>query len=309
MQNVNLQLYDLNLLASLEVLLEECNISKAAQRLNTSQPSMSRKFARLREVFDDPLLIRSAGGYVKTPRAERLQAQLREPLDAIRGTLAPAAFDPARETGLFRIASLDYGEVVLVPTLDRMLNKVAPGVQLEMIQRQMYSTREVEEHAADVSIGVMPTKADSNCVIEPLMQDRYVCVMGKDHPIADQELTMESYLAYGHSIISTFIDQITTNEKALQSLGMRRRIVRKSPNFIAAHLSLNQTQLLLTSTARVAAEMIEWQDLVVKELPFQMEPVTIYLIWHLRNNNLARHRWFREQIIEAANTLPVIGKF
>ena len=104
MQNLNLQQVDLNLLASLEVLLEECNVTKAAQRLNISQPSMSRKFSRLKELFNDPLLIRNSGGYVKTPRAEWLQVQLREPLDVIRGTLSAPTFDPATESGFFRIA-------------------------------------------------------------------------------------------------------------------------------------------------------------------------------------------------------------
>ena len=99
--------------------------------------------------------------------------------------------------------------------------------------------------------------------------------MGKDHPLANQKLTLDSYLAYGHSIISSFTDQVTNNEKALRALGLKRRIARKSPNFIAAHYSLNQTQLLLTSTARLASELADWQDLVVKELPFELEPVTI----------------------------------
>ena len=309
MQNLNLQQIDLNLLASLEVLLEECNVTKAAQRLNISQPSMSRKFSRLRELFNDPLLIRNSGGYVKTPRAEWLQTQLREPLDVIRGTLTAPTFDPATENGFFRIATLDYGEVVLVPTLADLLKQSAPGVHLELVQRQMYSTHEVEEHSADVSVGVMPNKASSDCIVEPLMQDRYVCVMGKDHPLANQKLTLENYMAHGHSIISSFTDQLTNNEKALRALGLKRRIARKSPNFIAAHYSLNRTELLLTSTARVASELADWQDLVVKELPFDMEPVTICLIWHVRNNDIARQKWFRSQIAKAVESLPRIERF
>ena len=309
MQNLNLQQVDLNLLASLEVLLEECNVTKAAQRLNISQPSMSRKFSRLKELFNDPLLIRNSGGYVKTPRAEWLQVQLREPLDVIRGTLSAPTFDPATESGFFRIATLDYGEVVLVPKLAELLSEIAPGAHLELVQRQMYSAYEVEEHSADVSIGVRPNKANNHCIVEPLMKDRYVCVMGKDHPLASQKLTLESYMDYGHSIISSFTDQLTNNERALRSLGLKRQIARKSPNFIAAHYSLNKTQLLLTSTARIARELADWQDLVVKELPFEMEPVTICLIWHVRNNDIPRQKWFRDQIRKAVELLPKVEKF
>ncbi|NKB52109.1 MAG: LysR family transcriptional regulator [Rhizobiaceae bacterium] len=308
MQDVNLRSVDLNLLSSLEVLLEECDLTKAADRLNISQPTMSRTFARLRDTFRDPLLVRNAGGYVRTVRAEWLQSQLLEPLDIIRGTLATPVFEPSEETGMFKIASLDYGEIVLVPTLVRLLKETAPSVGLELVQRQMYSTHEVEKHTADVSIGVKPKDSSNKCIIEPLIHDRYVCVMGKNHPLADKELTLESYLAYGHSIISTFTDQITINENALRTLGLKRRIDRKSPNFVAAHYSLNQTQLLLTSTARVANELVNWQDLVVKELPFEMEPIVIYLIWHVRDDRFARHRWFREQIKRAASLLKPIDQ-
>jgi len=309
MQNIDLPSFDLNLLTALEVLLEECNVTQAAERLNISQPSMSRTYSRLRDALDDPLLIRTPNGYIKTPRAEWLQTQLKEPLISIRNTLAAPTYDPATESGVFKIGTLDYGEMVLIPILWQILDKACANARLDIVSRTIYSAQEIVDNKADVSIGVKPHSSFKNCTFEPLFEDRNVCVMSNDHPLADIDLTLEAYLAYGHSIFSTYTKQLSMIDSSLQSRGLKRRVVKRSPNFLAAHHLLGQTKLLLTTTARAVASIQKSQNLIVKELPFELEPVVLCQIWHVKNTNNLRHKWLREQITKAAAELTPVEKF
>ena len=132
MQQVNLNKVDLNLLVALDVLLDERHITKAASRLDLSQPAMSRTLARLRDAFDDPLLVRVAGGYERTARAEGLVQPLKQALEKVSLTFAKPTFDPATAIGTFRICTLDYTEVVISPVFMEIITRYAPGIQIEI---------------------------------------------------------------------------------------------------------------------------------------------------------------------------------
>lgn len=309
MHNLNLASVDLNLLTALEVILDERDMTKAANRLNVSQPSMSRKFTRLRETFHDPLLIRTDMGYVLTARAEWLQNQISEPMAAIRRAYEVPEFEPSRESGVVRIGSLDYGEIVLLPILEKQLRETAPNIGLEVVPRRLRSCSEILQHRADVSIGVLPQSMDDMCECEFLFEERYVCLMDKHHPLADKELTVDAYIAYEHSIINTPSGQLTGAEDVLRSLGLHRSIKRSSHNFVAALQSLPGTELLLTSGARLAKMFGPTLGLVVKELPINVDAVEIYQIWHVRNTNNVRNKWLRDQIEMAAKQLNPVESF
>lgn len=309
MQNVNLLSIDLNLLSSLEILLEEGDLQKTSARLNISQPSMSRTFARLRNVFHDELLIRTPDGYIKTPRAEWLQNNLEKPLATLRKALEAPNYNPSLEKGCFKIGTLDYAEVVLIPTLWESMNSICSGVNLEIVQRSMYSAYEIQTLKADVSIGVMPKTGLNNCNFEPIFKDRYVCVMCKDHPLAKGDLTLKGYLAYGHSVFKTASIQTSVIDEALKLLGMKRVIKKQSPNFLAAHRTLSKTDILLTSVAKLAVKIAKSENLTIKELPFDLEPIMIYQIWHVKNNHVLRQQWLRKQIKLAANNLQPVDIF
>jgi DNA-binding transcriptional LysR family regulator len=306
MQKLNLATVDLNLLVALEVLLQECHITNAARRLNMSQPSMSRTLARLRATFDDQLLSRTASGYIKTPRAEALEGQLAQTLEAARRTFAKATFDPGSADSVLRISTLDYGEAVVLPALTKLLQKSAPSIELDIQQREVYSASDIQSGGADIGIGVMPQGSTEGCVIQELITDRYVCVMCMDHPLANEELTVDSFLSYGHSIIVTSNRQNIPIDSSLSDLGLQRKIVRRSCHFLASLYSLRHTELLQTSVRRLADLLVSEQKLVIKELPFEVRPIQLYLMWHVRNHDDQAHRWIREQIFKAVEqvTLP-----
>lgn len=303
MQKMNLASLDLNLLVALEVLLQECHISNSARRLNMSQPTMSRTLSRLRDTFNDQLLVRTPKGYVKTPRAEELEEPLALTLMAAQRTFTRQSFDPKTANNVFRISTLDYGEAVILPILTQMLRKSAPNIELEVQNRDTYSISDIQSGKADFAIGVMPRGPTEGCVLEELLEDHYVCVMCSKHPLAHEPLTLESFLDHDHSILVSNTNVNIPIESWLSDVGMKRQIVRRSCHFLASLFSLKDTKMLQTSVKRLADLVADGQNLVVKELPFEVCPIQVYLTWHLRNNDDLAHKWFREQMFKAANSL------
>ena len=303
MHKLNLANLDLNLLVSLEVLLEECHVTRAAERLNMSQPTMSRTLARLRKMFDDPLLVQSPNGYLKSPRAEGLAPRIAGALSAIQMALANPDFEPADESGNFRICTRDYSEVLVIPTLMKLLNEAAPKLKLEVIPASIYSMTKVQDGTADVSLGVLPVGPIKNCVVEPLFEDRFVCVMSENHPDAGHPLTVESYLSCDHSAVDTASRPNIGIEEEILPNGLRRKVTKRSPYFLSSLFSIGQTELVQTAPYRFVKPMLEPLKLVIKELPFEAEPLRYCIAWHVRNDETPSHIWFREQIIKAARTV------
>ena len=303
MSEVDLAKIDLNLLVALDVLLEEQHVSKSATRLGLSQPAMSRTLSRLREAFNDPLIVRTHGTYAPTARAEALAGNLKAALSEVRGVFADAEFDPATASDIFRLSTLDYSELVVFPELFGAIRRAAPGVQIEVLQRTIFSIDEIVDGRADISVGLMPASLPKHCVTETLLQDDYVCVMHKNHPIAREPLTLENYLEHPHSIIHTGKAPGSYIDDSLALLGHTRRIVKRSPHFVASLFSIGDSDLLQTVPRRLAVPLLGAADLVMHDLPFELRPMVLSQMWHARNNNNAAHRWLRNQVRRAAQTV------
>ncbi len=307
MSKVDLRRVDLNLLVALEVLLEECHITNSANRLNLSQPAMSRTLSRLRMAFDDPLLIRVPNGYERTERAENLAERLKGTLSQIRLTFARPTFDPTTASGVFKIGALDYAELVVLPAFMRTVTDNAPNMQIEIVRKDFYSIDEVLDGSADLSIGIVPDTAPKHCMVQKLFNDDYVCAMHKDHPLANSELTMDGYLEYPHATIHTGPSHGSVIDDTLEQLGHKRFIAKRSPHFITSLMTLEESNLMQSTAKRSALALQKAADLVVKELPFPMKPVTISQTWHARHNHNPSHIWFREQVALAAKAPPDDG--
>ena len=303
MSEVDLTGIDLNLLVALDVLLDEQHVSKSAVRLGLSQPAMSRTLSRLRTVFDDPLIVRAQNGYAPTSRAEDLMVPLKAALSEIQGVFAASEFNPATAADIFRLSTLDYSELVLFPDLISRISTAAPGVQVEVLQRSIFSIDEILDGIADISIGLMPGNLPKHCMTEKLLEDDYVCVMHKDHPIAAQALTIESYLSYPHSIIHTGKSPGSFVDDALAQLGHTRRIAKRSPHFVASLFSIGKSDLLQTVPRRLVIPLLGSANLVMHDLPFELKPMVLSQIWHARNTNNPTHRWLREQVRLAAKSV------
>ena len=303
MSKVDLSSIDLNLLVALDVLLDELHVSKAAERLGLSQPAMSRTLARLRTVFDDPLIVRAQKGYAPTARAEILKSSLKTALMEVGRVFAETEFDPVRSLDTFRLSTLDYAELVIFPALMNNIRTTAPGVRVEVLQRTIFSIEEIVDGIADISIGLMPRSLPKHCASEMLFEDDYVCVMHKGHPIATESLTLENYLKFPHSIIHTGKAPGSFVDDELARLGHERKIVKRSPHFVASLFAIGHSDLLQTVPRRLALPIMKAADLVLHDLPFDLNPLRVSQMWHSRNTDNATHKWLRQQVQIATQSI------
>ncbi len=303
MSKVDLSSIDLNLLVALDVLLDELHVSNAAERLGVSQPAMSRTLTRLRVVFDDPLIVRAQKGYAPTARAEKLKNYLKTALMEVRRVFAETEFDPATALDTFRLSTLDYAELVLFPELMNNIRSAAPGVRIEVLQRSIFSIEEIVGGNADISIGLMPRSLPKHCESESLFEDDYVCVMHRGHPIARETLTLENYLKYPHSVIHTGKAPGSYVDDELAKLGHERNIIKRSPHFVASLFALGQSDMLQTVPRCLALPMMVAADLVLQDLPFNLNPMKVSQMWHSRNTDNTTHKWLRRQVQMAVQTV------
>ncbi len=198
---MNLSRIDLNLLVFLDALLRERNVTRAAQKLGMSQPALSSGLKRLRELFHDPLLIRTSEGMVPTERAQELEPLVREILANVEKAVTPEeAFDPATSDRVFRIMASDYAEMTLLPSLLAHLRNQAPGIVLDILTPSDVSFNDVELGKVDMVINrfdSMPQSFHQGVV----WRDTFSCVLPASNPISEN-LTLENYLSAHHIWVS-----------------------------------------------------------------------------------------------------------
>ncbi len=292
--------FDLNLLVSLQALLDERHVTRAAERLDLSQPAMSAGLARLRALLGDQILVRGPHGLGLTPRAEALAVQLRPVMAGIEQMVAPAAgFVPATSRRTFSLIGTDFVEYALLPALAALLSRDAPGVQL-MFKGPDF--RHIEERMAsgelDLAIGHCPAAPDA-LVRKAAFTEPFVCVARRNHPaIADATLLLETYAELQHAQVlpqdsPMYADAV---DGALAAVGMVRKVAVWQPSFLAVVAVVARTDLIATVPARVAALMAPSLPVVIHPLPLALPPSKIALYWHPRCKDDAGHAWFRQLV-------------
>lgn len=299
MQKMNLSSIDLNLLVVLDALLETRSTTRAAKRVALSQPATSHALARLRELFGDPLLVREGRGLAPTPFAAALAPRVRTALDAVRAAVAgPSPFDPGTSNRVFAIGTGDYAASVLLPTLVAKLANEAPRVELFV---KPYADASAETLAGDaVELvcsppvpGPRPTWARS----EVLFEERFVCVVRRDHPLGRGRLTLDRYCALPHVLVAP---RGTSREgavdDALARLGRRRRVAVAVPSFFVAPQIVRETDYVLTLAEHVARDVARLLDLRLLEPPVDLEGFSIAMHWHARHDADEGHRFLRDAV-------------
>ncbi len=300
MLEVNISAVDLNLLVALDALLREKNVSRAARAVGLSQPAMSRALGRLRDLFDDPLLVRAGHGMVPTPRAVGLGEPLATALQAIRRTLEPdAPFDPATAQRAFRVGATDTTLAVVLPALLARLGSEAPGIVLGTAP--LRSSTDCFERLVsaewDLAIGRFHAAPDS-VLRSPLFSDEIVCLARADHPRIRERLTLEAYLAEAHLSVESGApgDQPFTIEAVLGGRGLARRVVSRLENLAMAPLVVARTDLLCTAPRRTIEPFAEGLGLRMLPPPFQTPAFEIELAWHASADADPANAWLRASI-------------
>jgi DNA-binding transcriptional LysR family regulator len=294
----NLRRLDLNLLVTLDVLLSEHNVTRAAQRLNFSQPSVSVHLAKLREIFGDPLLLPGPRGMLPTARAEELREPLRQALDALERAVSPAdPFDPATATNTWRVAATDYGEsAVLLPALAG-LRTAAPGTRMAVIGT---APTHIAKHAEQGEIDLALHNSDwapPGLHRRILFSEKYVLVGRVGHPRLKQRPTLAQFCRFDHVIVSPAGGGFSgiTDEKLSQA-GLSRRVVLSVPHFLFMISVLASTDLVAMVPSRLVRDI---PSLQVVEPPVDVPGFELAMLWHERSHRDPAHQWLRRHFTES----------
>jgi len=292
----NLRRLDINLLLTLDVLLAEHNVTRAAQRLNLSQPSVSVHLAKLRDIFGDPLLLPGPRGMRPTARADELREPLREALEALERAVAPAsAFDPAQATHSWKIAATDYGEsTVVLPALSG-LREQAPGTRLAVIDlHPQQLLKEAEQGVFDLALHISED-APPELHRRPLFQERYVLAGRIGHPHLQTAPTREQFCALEHVLVSRegggFFG---VTDRALADVGLRRNVVLSVPHFLMAMSVLASTDLVAMLPSRLVRGNPALQ---VVDAPLEVPGYEMAMFWGERSHRDPAHKWLREHLL------------
>ncbi len=291
----NLRSVDLNLLVILDVLLTERHVSRAAIRLNMSQPAVSHALARLRDLLDDPLLVREGAGLVPTLKAMEIAKPLTEVLTGVRAVLGPQGFDPATTQYRFHLSMSDYGGSILLPGLVRELRKDAPGIDLAVSQfsREGMIAR-ILDGEIDLGFGVFPY-LPAQIAADIIMQDKYVCLLDR-RSLKGRKFDIETYFARPHALVAVRGDATTEIDESLRLAGHTRHIAVVVPHWGVAPQLIADTDLILTIARGGLKNLLPDDNLVVLPAPVALPPIPFVQIWHKRRESDPAHRWLRSKI-------------
>lgn len=294
---------DLNLLVTLEALLAEQNVTKAANRLHLSQPAVSAQLSRLRDLFDDPLLIPAQRGMTPTAKALELLDPLRHALDQVRAALAEHRhFDPGNAKLTLAIACTDYLQAVVARPLVVALRKQAPGVRIAL--RHLDPPQlEAQMVRGDVDLALMtPEHGPGSLRARRLFDERYVLIGRKRHPGLRRGLTVEEFARLDHVIVSLRGGDFTTPvDDGLAALGYQRNVVLSAASFLIVPEIVSHSNFVALVPERLVRDRRD--ELKIVECPFPVPGFTVSMLWHERNHGHSGQRWVRETVMEVTGSL------
>lgn len=287
--------FDLNLLVAFEVLLEERSVTRAAQRLNVTQSAMSASLKRLRESFQDELLILHGKKMIPTQHALTLAPEVSATLMRLKTLIATGTgFDPATSKRRFQINASDYITTVLLVPLIEDLQSRAPGVRLNLSLPSAQSAKRLE--SGEIDLLMTPDEfLESDHPRELLFEESHVVVGAKDNPVFDEPMTIEKFLECGHVAVR-ISNQDTFVEAVLQKLVPDRRIEVAAQSFIQVPWLIRGTKRLAVMHERLAMVTQPVFDLRIVDAPYDLPPMREMMQYHVSRSGDAGLAWLREQI-------------
>lgn len=299
---------DLNLLVALDMLLKERSITRAAERLNLSPSALSSSLARLREYFDDELLVQYGRKMEITPRAANLQEAVRDVLLRIDSTIAmQPAFEPDKSDRVFRIFASDYTQIVFAPHLLQLACEQRCTAPIEFLPQVTHPHRDLERGEADLLIipsGFLSPDHPS----ELLYREDFVCVVWSDGPLAQGDLSFERYLAAGHVVMQP-PGRIGISFEAwfLQRFGVTRRIAVTTYSFSAMPTLVIGTPFVATVHRRLAEQFARQWPLALRETPITIDAMDQSLQWHKYRAQDPGLVWLRDLARQASEAVVALN--
>jgi DNA-binding transcriptional LysR family regulator len=296
---------DLNLLRVFVLLLDECNLSRAALRLHLTQPALSRSLARLRREFNDPLFVRAPGGMLPTPKAVALEPSLREVLEKVdRLYEKPPVFDPAKAKGIVRIATTDYFEQVIWVELAGALSRKAPGLTfVTLMTGSQIPVQEMRDGTVQLAIAGFFGDLPPGFMRQAIFSDKFFSVVRADHPGVKGDMTLEAYLDLGHLIVSPRGALEGAVDAALKKKSKRRRVVASVCSFLSSGPLVSTSDLVLTAPAKLVEKFASYLPLSIHEPPLALPKINVVQVWHERFHHDPMLAWLRNAIADACKSL------
>jgi DNA-binding transcriptional LysR family regulator len=295
----SLRNFDLNLLLAFDVLMQELNVTRAAEKMFITQSAMSHILHKLRQQLDDPLLVKTPSGMKPTERALAL-------IDPVRALLAeterliqpPIAFDAAISQRRFTIAANDYLEFLLIPALTGAIAQIAPSIGFYVKRTEAsFPVTQLENGSLDVVLGfesVLNPPSHLSC--QTLFDDQMVCIVRQNHPVISTAPSLEDYIAVPHMLISWKGTPTGIIDQHLQEMGLERRIKLIVPNFLSAPLIVAQTDMILSLPYKLAKRFTKFVPLEIYPVPIELPSYDLIMIWHPLRDKDPAHQWLRDKI-------------
>lgn len=288
---------DLNLLITLDVLLAEGSVARAAQRLRLSPSAMSRALARLRETTGDPLLVRAGRGLVPTPRAHELRQQVSQLVQEAQAVLRPVeVMDLNKIARTFTLRTSDGFVESFGPALIKRVGVEAPGIRLRFMLKPDKDSASLRDGSVDLETGIVGATTGPEVRAQALFRDRFIGVVRAGHPLSQGDITPARYAAGGHILVSRRGLDGGPMDEALAALGLKRAITTSVGGFSSALALARSTDLIATVPERHTTGLRG--GLFSFALPLNLPEMTVSLLWHPRQDADPAHRWLRGTIQE-----------
>jgi DNA-binding transcriptional LysR family regulator len=282
------------LLRCFAALMSQRSVSRAADTLATSQPAVSKALARLRKLFNDPLLIRAQGRMVPTNRASELEEPVRRILADLAAVIeSPLGFDPKTAEVTFRLTASETIEHLIFPQLIGRLQEAAPGIRIE-----------ARHPSRDHALGWLE-RPPGALHSASLYRDRLVCVARKGHPDVNGRISIEQYLKLTHVRLEVAPHGMSGRvvDEAVAKLGGKLRVGLLLQNYGTVLHTVAHSNMIATVSERMLKSTGAQLALQVIEPPLRLPELRNSMFWHERTHKDPRHRWFRQQIIAVARDL------
>lgn len=287
---------DLNLLKAFVILLDECNVSRAAQRLSITQPAMSGILNRLRDSFHDPLFVRVQHGMQPTDRALQLGQIARQVLQDITSMLQLPVLEPENLAMTLRIGATDYVQKIVALPLILRLRRLAPDVQIALLPVQGQNIKTLfEQNKIDLAL-VSHFHVTPDMHQQKLYDEHYVCAMSREHPLANAPLTAERFSQLPFAMFSYNGGEFSgATDLALQALGLNRKVMVSLNNIVLLPELLQGSDLVAVLPAHFAQTL---PNVHLQAPPIDIAGFTMMMTWHERTQHDVAHQWLRQIVAE-----------
>lgn len=290
-------LFDAKLLRLFELLHHTGSVTRAAEELGLSQPTVSIWLAKLRTQFNDPLFVRTAEGMQPTPRADSLIGTVQHALEAFRLlSSSEPVFNPVTARRNFRICMTDASHITLLPQLLTHVRALAPNVRLDAARIDADMPLALQTGDADLAIGLVP-QLEAGFYQQTLFTQDWVCLANRGHPRIGKSLSLRQYKEEAHILIAAGTGALLQSE-ALKRQRINRRVLLELPGFLGLPAILATTDLLVTLPRQIGETLAQFNNLKVINCPVEIPSFTVKQHWHARYHHDPANKWLRQLCAE-----------